>query len=90
MYVGPPVFATDNNHLAADDANDPGGPRDVLTYSLDDGTRRAGTRRDVEKPHCRDAALFSIDQTTGQIMTKAPLNNYESLSVTRYADSVCW
>ena len=34
MRVGPPVFATDDNHLAADDADDSGGPRDVLTYSL--------------------------------------------------------
>ena len=62
MYVGPPVFATDNNHLAADDANDPGGPRDVLTYSLAAASDTA------------DDGLFSIDQITGQIMTKSPLN----------------
>ena len=65
MRVGPPVFATDNNHLAADDADDPGGPRDVLTYSLGNGDTQ-------------DDGLFSIDQITGQIMTKAPLNK-ESL-----------
>ena len=38
MKVGPPVFATDKDHLAWNDADDPGGPRDVLTYSL--GGRR--------------------------------------------------
>ena len=36
MNVGPPVFATDKDHLAADDPDDPGGPRDELTYSLHD------------------------------------------------------
>ena len=68
MRVGPPVFATDNNHLSRGDANDPGGPRDVLTYSLSDGlaTTRDGTTL--------DDGLFSIDQITGQIMTKAALN----------------
>ena len=32
--VGPPVFATDNDHLPRREG---GGPRDVLTYSLSDG-----------------------------------------------------
>ena len=74
IRVGPPVFATDDNHLAADDADDPGGPRDVLTYSLGDGD--AGTPEDGAT---EDDGLFSIDQITGQIMTKAGLNK-EGLS----------
>ena len=68
MKVGPPVFATDNNHLAWDDANDPGGPRDVLTYSLAEASTTA------------DDGLFSIDQKTGQIMTKEELDFEGSLA----------
>ena len=68
MKVGPPVFATDNNHLAWDDANDPGGPRDVLTYSLAEASTTA------------DDGLFSIDQKTGQIMTKEELDFEGSLT----------
>ena len=76
MRVGPPVFATDNNHLAWNDADDPGGPRDVLTYSLSDGD--ASTTRDGAAT--LDDGLFSIDQITGQIMTKAPLNKESGLT----------
>ena len=68
MKVGPPVFATDDNHLAWDDANDPGGPRDVLTYSLAEASTTA------------DDGLFSIDQKTGQIMTKEELDFEGSLT----------
>ena len=74
MRVGPPVFATDNNHLAWNHADDPGGPRDVLTYSLGDGV--AATTGDGTT---LEDGLFSIDQITGQIMTKSPLN-YEDLT----------
>ncbi len=75
MKVGPPVFATDNNHLAWDHADDPGGPRDVLTYSLSDGD--ATTTADGATA---DDGLFSIDQKTGQIMTKAALNKEVGLT----------
>ena len=69
MNVGPLVLATDDDHLAADDPDDPGGPRDVLTYSLSDGdttTTADGATADDGK--------FSIDHKTGQIMTAASLN----------------
>ncbi len=79
MYVGPAVFATDNDHLAWDDANDPGGPRDVLTYSLDDVRDTAGA---VVAGTAGHAAMFGIDQATGQIMTKAPLDHESILGNT--------
>ena len=66
--VGPPLFATDDDHKSRREG---GGPRDVLTYSLEDVTSPA--------VYVGNAALFSIDQTTGQIMTKGPLNR-ESLN----------
>ena len=81
MKVGPPVFATDNNHLAWNDADDPGGPRDVLTYSLEDLPTTGADVDPNEATYSGNAALFAIDQTTGQIMTKAPLD-YESLNRT--------
>ena len=85
--VGPAVKATDNDHLAA---GNPGGePRDELTYSLRDPAGASGTANrdgndddnDPNTPSASDghAALFSIDQTTGQITTTAPLDR-ESLS----------
>ena len=94
--VGPAFLATDDDHLAVDDPDDPGGPRDVLTYSLRDA---GGTGNDpavdddddILTPAASDghAAKFSIDQATGrtgpgQIRTKGFLNrsflDCESLS----------
>ena len=45
MNVGPAVLATDKDHLPADDPDDPGGPRDELTYSLEDITALEGGYR---------------------------------------------
>ena len=86
--VGPAVKATDDDHLPA---ADPGGePRDELTYSLRDPDGATGTDNtdgndddnDINTPSDGDghAALFSIDQATGQITTKYPLLDRESLS----------
>ena len=96
--VGPAVKATDDDHLPA---ADPGGePRDELTYSLRDPKGATGTDNrdgndddnDINTPSDGDghAALFSIDQATGQITTKYPLLDRESLSgnTPRYAYSV--
>ena len=85
-YIGPPVFATDNDvwrldaSLSAqvDPPVEPGGPRDVLTYSLQDVTTAEDTN--AETNFSGNAALFSIDQATGQIMTKAPLD-YEGADI---------
>ena len=73
--VGPPVFATDKNHLPWNHADDPGGPRDVLTYSLGDGVITT-----LLDGVTLDDGLFSIDQKTGQIMTRAPLNKEVGLT----------
>ena len=96
MKVGPAVLATDGDHLAADDANDPGGPRDELTYSLrdpagdddDDNTDLNDDDNDPNTPTDRDghAAMFSINQATGQILTKGYLD-YESLDDSQPADA---
>ena len=76
MKVGPPVFATDDDYWKLDDedALEPGGPRDELTYSLHDVS--TATEEADGQGH---AAKFSIDQATGQITTKAPLDR-ESLN----------
>ena len=97
--VGPAVKATDDDHLPA---ADPGGePRDELTYSLRDAadaddiidnSDADDDDNDINTPSDGDghAALFSIDQATGQITTKYPLLDRESLSGNdpRYAYSV--
>ena len=70
--VGPPLFATDDNHLTRREG---GGPRDVLTYSLD-----------AEPATANDAAKFNIDQKTGQITTNVMLN-YEKASSPTEADA---
>ena len=69
--VGPPLFATDNDHLPRSEG---GGQRDVLTYSLSDGFPTSDTTNDTDSINTDDDGLFSIDQETGQIMTKAGLN----------------
>ena len=78
--VGPPLFATDANHLTRGEG---GGPRDVLTYSLDvvrgtDGTATTET--------ANDAAKFNINQKTGQITTNVMLN-YEKAQSASEADA---
>ena len=75
MKVGPRLFATDDDHLPADHASDPGGPRDVLTYSLHDIEEDiTGPPEFTATEEAGNAAKFDIDQATGQIMTKAPLD----------------
>ena len=89
MKVGPAVYATDNNHVE-------GVPRDEITYSLRDPTNdpavtgNDATTDDDNDPNTDSAgdgqaALFSIDQETGQITTKAHLS-HESLDRTRDDD----
>ena len=91
--VGPAVKATDDDHLPA---GNPGGePRDEITYSLRDPAGAANTvnttgrddDNDPNTPSDRDghAAMFSIDQATGQITTRAHLNR-ESLDRAGTAD----
>ncbi len=78
MKIGPAVYATDNDHLG-------GVPRDEITYSLRDPANDTpvdgndATTDDDSDPNTDSAgdgqsALFSIDQETGQITTKAPIN----------------
>ena len=89
MNVGPALKAADNDHLAA---GNPGGePRDELTYSLRDPAGAADAENsdaadddnDPNTPSASDgqAALFSIDQATGQITTRSHLDR-ESLDRT--------
>ena len=83
--VGPAFLATDDDLLPLDDPDDPGGPADVLTYSLRDaGAADSGNDPaaddddDILTPAASDghAAKFSIEHVnaTGQIRTKGFLN----------------